>query len=190
MGMKYRNAEGQIIDTSEKWSNKGFIVECYSEYIRMCGLGKTSAVSGKLISNMNFDAYLIECDKNLNILLGDLVQQALMNKVSKQEKEFNEAMIRKSKEGIKWYFGLDSEEARMSVYSEEAPTEEHLKKIVEKQAEEDVIVNAPKSLDKPEVFQGRTVKTTSVLKIMKKADVKPGLITRDGMKDEIKRDVK
>jgi hypothetical protein len=106
-----------------------------------------------------------------------------MGFVKKIEAEFTTQICRKSMEAIKWYFSLPLNLRKMAVYPESAPTEEAMKKLVEKQAEEDVIANVKKSID-PVQFQGRKVDHTSELKIVKK-DSFEGSLIKDGLKDAI-----
>lgn len=182
------NLFGQRVDEREKWSNQGFIVESYDEFIRMCQLDLRSQITGKKIARLTFDEYLDDCLKNLEWTEREIRNQLIMGFVTKVESEFTIQICRKSKEAIKWYFSLPLHLRKTAVYPESAPTEADMKKLVEQQAEEDVIANVKKPID-PVQFQGRKVDHTSELKIVKK-DSFEGSLIKDGLKDAITEDNK
>jgi len=134
---------GYQVRTSEKWSNKDFIVESYNEFMRMCTLSQNSKVSGRKIVSMSFDRYLNECKENLKLRKQEVVKQLLCCVITKQEAEFAEWLISKCEEGIKWYFGLTEKEKSYAIYPVEAPTEREMKERVESQAETTEIQNVP-----------------------------------------------
>jgi len=137
------NMYGQKIDANEKWTQKGFIVECYDEYIRMGQLNQRSQISGRYILSMNFKQYLLECKKNLEFHISEMKKQLLALKISKQEHDFAYQVARKSGEAIDWYFGLNEKEQNSAIYPEEAPSEKHMKARVEEQIEKDEVANVP-----------------------------------------------
>jgi len=173
------NVLGQKVDTAEKWDSKGFLVECYNEFLRMVQLNQVSKVSGKKISSLTFNQYMNECRENLKFVLTDIKKELILQRISKQHAEFAEAMARKSKEAIDWYFALSDKEQNAVVYPESAPTEADMKKLVEKQAEEEVIANVPVPGTK-----GLKGGAKTELKVVKKGTVGISSV-KDGLKDSL-----
>jgi len=182
------NVLGERIDTSERWDNKGFIVESYDEFIRMCQLNQVSKISKRPISQLTFDAYMLECKQSCKINYDDMQMQFVRGLLTKEQKEFLQAICRKSEEAIVWYFGLDDKGRLEAVYPEAAPTEAAMKKRVEDQAEGEVIVNVPKPITPFKMENnGRTVKNTSELKVVKRGSLEhvTGSTVSDGLKDAL-----